>query len=159
MRSITKEGYLNIQKEIAYLWHEERPYMVNQVADAAALGDRSENAEYIYGKKRLRQIDSRLRYLRRKISEVNVVDLDQQLPTDHIRFGAVVTVEDEDGEEKTWRLVDKEESDPKGGRISVQSPIGRALLGREVGDAVEVRSPRGLIEFEVLAIRYGGGPP
>ncbi len=159
MRSITREGYIKIQKEIEYLWHEERPYMVNQVADAAALGDRSENAEYIYGKKRLRQIDSRLRYLKRKIAEVTVVDLEKQVPSDHIRFGAVVTVEDEDGEEKTWRLVDKEESDPKAGRISVQSPIGRALLGREEGDSVEVRGPERLIELEVLGVRYGGGPP
>jgi len=158
-RYMTREGYDSIQAEIDKLWGETRPFVVQQVQDAAALGDRSENAEYIYGKKRLRQIDSRLRYLTRKIDGVTVVDVDKQKQVDDIRFGAVVRVEDEDGEEKVYRLVDREESDPKRGRISVQSPIGSALLGREAGDIVEVKRPQGVTEFEILEVRYGGGKP
>lgn len=154
-RHMTREGYDAILKEIEQLWSYERPVVVQQVSEAAALGDRSENAEYIYGKKRLRQIDSRMGYLSRKVRDVEVVDLDQQEPSDHVRFGALVRVEDEDGVEKQWRLVDKDESAPKQGRISVQSPIGMALLNRRVGDVVEVKLPRGNVELEILQIRYG----
>ncbi len=156
---MTREGYDAINAEIDHLWSVERPAMVIQVADAAALGDRSENAEYIYGKKRLAQIDSRMRYLSRKIADVTVVDLDRIPEHDDVRFGAVVTVEDEEGETHTWRLVDREESDPARSRISVQSPVGRALMGRCVGDVVEVRLPAGPVEYEVVSLRYGGGDP
>ncbi|MDP7113393.1 MAG: GreA/GreB family elongation factor [Myxococcota bacterium] len=154
-RHITRKGYQAIQEEIDHLWHEERPFMVQQVHDAAALGDRSENAEYIYGKKRLRQIDGRIRYLTRKVQDVVVIDTAEQVTWDDVRFGALVRVEQDDGEERNWRLVDKEESDPKNGRISVQSPVGRALLGRKVGDFFEVKLPRGVVEMEILEIRYG----
>jgi transcription elongation factor GreB len=154
-RHMTREGYDAILKEIEQLWNYERPVMVQQVAEAAAQGDRSENAEYIYGKKRLRQIDSRMRFLNRKVQDVEVVDLDQQEPSDHVRFGALVQVEDEDGVQKQWRLVDKDESDPKRGRISVQSPIGMALLNRRVGDVVEAKLPKGSVELEILRIHYG----
>ncbi len=106
-RYMTREGYDAITAEIAHLWHVERPEIVDQVFEAASLGDRSENAAYIYGKQKLRQIDGRLRYLRRKIDDITVVDLDQQPQFDVIKFGAIVTVEDDDGEQKTWRLVDK----------------------------------------------------
>jgi len=156
---MTLEGYTAINEEIDDLWHVQRPAMVQSVADAAALGDRSENAEYIYGKKRLREIDSRIRYLTRKVDQVTVINLEHQKPVDHIQFGAVVTVEDEDGEEKTWRLVDKDESDPKRGRISVQSPVGQALMGKQEGDVVSVKLPRGTVEYEILALRYGAGDP
>lgn len=158
-RYMTREGYEAITTEIDHLWHTERPEIVDQVFEAASLGDRSENAAYIYGKQKLRQIDGRLRYLRRKIDGVTVVDLDQQPQFDVIKFGAVVTVEDDDGEQKTWRLVDKDESDPGRGRISVQSPIGRALLGKRVEDYVEIKLPKGTVGYEVLEIRYGGGAP
>ncbi len=158
-RGMTKQGYDGIQAEIHELWHKTRPLVVREVQEAAALGDRSENAAYIYGKKRLRQIDGRLRYLKNKIAGVVPVDLAGQKPTPHIRFGAVVVVEDEDGERRTYRLVDKDESDPKGGRISVQSPVGRALLGKEEGDAVVVKRPSGPMELEIVEVRYGAGPP
>lgn len=154
-RYMTREGFDAILKEIETLWNYERPVVVQQVAEAAAHGDRSENAEYIYGKKRLGQIDSRMRYLHLKVRDVKVVDLDQQVPVDHVRFGAQVRVEDEDGVEKQWRLVDKDESDPKRGRISIQSPIGIALLNRRVGDVAEAKLPRGTVELEILEIRYG----
>jgi transcription elongation factor GreB len=158
-RPMTREGYNAIQAEIERLWHIERPDVVAQVSAAAELGDRSENAEYIYGKKRLREIDSRMRYLRGKISDVQVVDLEKQPTFPDVRFGAQLVVEDEEGEEKTWRLVDKEESDPARGRISVQSPIGRALLGKRAGDAVEITLPKGKVAYEILSVRYGAGEP
>ena len=129
--------------------------MVQQVSEAAAHGDRSENAEYIYGKKRLRQIDSRMRYLNGKVKGVHVVDLETQQPLDHVSFGARVRVEDEEGVKKQWRLVDKDESDPKQGRISIQSPVGTALLNRRVGDVVDVTLPKGAVELEILEIYYG----
>lgn len=154
-RHMTRQGYDAILKEIDQLWSYERPLMVQEVAEAAAQGDRSDNAEYIYGKKRLRQIDSRMRYLNRKVQDVEVVDLDQQEPVDYVRFGALVRVKDEDGVEKRWRLVDKDESDPKQGRISIQSPVGTALLNRRVGDVVNAQLPRGTVELEILQIRYG----
>ena len=156
---MTREGYEAIQEEIDRLWHQTRPDVVQQVHDAAALGDRSENAEYIYGKKRLRQIDGRIRYLTRKVQGVVVIDPAKQKSWDDVRFGALVKVEQDDGEEKSWRLVDKEESDPGRGRISVQSPVGRALMGRKVGDFVEIRLPKGLVEMEILEIRYGVDEP
>lgn len=158
-RYMTREGHQAISDEIDYLWRVERPRVVDEVSEAADLGDRSENAAYIYGKKRLRHIDSRLRYLRRKIESVTIVDLEQMLQFDDIRFGAIVVLEDEAGEQRTYRLVDKEESEPKRGRISVQSPIGRALLGKEEGDCVHVQLPRGAEDFEIMSIRYGPGAP
>lgn len=155
---MTREGYQAIEAEIKFLWHTERPEIVDSVHEAASLGDRSENAAYIYGKKRLRAIDSRLRYLRRKIAEVTVVDLETMPDHADVRFGALVTVEDDDGVEKTYRLVDKEESDPARGRISIQSPVGRALMGRRAGDCLEVTLPRGTVGYEILAVRYGPDP-
>jgi len=156
---MTLAGYQAIESEIERLWHEERPVVVQEVSDAADLGDRSENAAYIYGKKRLRQIDSRIRYLSAKLDSVVPVDLAQMLQHTTVKFGAVVTVEDEDGVEKVYRLVDKEESEPKRGRISVQSPVGRALLGREEGDVVTVRIAERVVELEITALRYGAGEP
>ncbi len=156
---MTLAGYQAIESEIERLWHEERPVVVQEVSDAADLGDRSENAAYIYGKKRLRQIDSRIRYLSAKLDSVVPVDLAQMLQHTTVKFGAVVTVEDEDGVEKVYRLVDKEESEPKRGRISVQCPVGRALLGKEEGDVVTVRIAERVVELEITALRYGAGEP
>ncbi len=158
-RYMTREGYEAIEAEIKHLWHVERPEIVDSVHEAASLGDRSENAAYIYGKKRLRAIDSRLRYLRRKISEVTVVDLGDMPKHDTVRFGARVRVEDDDGEVKVYRLVDKEESDPARGRISIQSPVGRSFLGKQEGDCVEVKLPKGTVGYEILEIFYGAGEP
>ncbi len=158
-RPMTLEGVQAIQDEIDRLWRVERPEVVREVSDAADLGDRSENAAYIYGKKRLRHIDSRLRHLRRKIKDVVPVDLGEQIDFDVVKFGAVVTVEDGDGVEKTYRLVDKEESEPKRGRISVQSPVGRALLGKGVGDEARARVGDRTIYLEITGLRYGRGEP
>jgi len=158
-RYMTRRGYDAIQAELDDLWTVKRPFVVQQVSDAAALGDRSENAEYIYGKKRLREIDSRMRYLQRKVQDITVVDLDLQRQVAFVQFGAVVRIENGEGEERVVRLVDKDESEPKAGRISIQSPIGSALLGRREGDFVEVRLPNGLAEYEILEIRYGDGEP
>ncbi len=158
-RMMTREGYEAIEAEITRLWTKERPEVTAQVSAAAELGDRSENAEYIYGKKRLREIDAKLEKLRKRVDGLTIVDLDRQPSYPDVRFGAVVEVEDDDGNRKTYRLVDQDESDPARGRISVQSPIGRALLGRRVGDAVEVTLPKGRVGLEVLKIRYGGGAP
>ena len=162
-RYLTREGYDTIAGEVHRLWHVERPDVVAQVTAAAELGDRSENAEYIYGKKRLREIDSRLRYLRKKIEGVTIVDLATMPRRPDVMFGARVTVEVyepgvEDPEERTFRLVDQDESDPKLGRISVQSPIGRALLGRKKGDLFTVSLPRGTVEMEVTEVYYGPDP-
>ena len=150
-RYMTREGYDAILKEMDQLWSYERPVVVQQVSEAAAHGDRSENAEYIYGKKRLRQIDSRMGYLSRKVKDVSVVDLDQQEPADHVLFGALVRVEDEDGEQKQWRLVDKDESDPKRGRISTQSPIGTALLVFGGSGSTASTPPSGRVTVESSA--------
>ena len=158
-RYLTQQGFEEISAEIDRLWREERPDVVAQVTAAAELGDRSENASYIYGKKRLRAIDSRLRYLRKKIEGVTVVNPADQVQLQTVQFGAVVTVEDDDGVEFVWRLVDKDESDPGRNRISVQSAVGRSLLGKEVGDYVEVSLPRGKVGYELTALRYGPGEP
>lgn len=156
---ITREGFDTIQQEIHHLWHVERPEIVDSVHEAASLGDRSENAAYIYGKRRLREIDSRMRYLKRKIDGVVVVDLSDMPAHPDVRFGCQVTVETDEGETRVYRLVDKVESDAKRGRISVQSPIGRALLGKRVEDYVEITLPKGVVGLEITQIFYGVGEP
>lgn len=158
-RYMTKQGYEAIVAELDELWTVERPRIVDEVYEAAQLGDRSENAAYIFGKQKLRQIDGRMRYLRRKLEGVRVVDPADQIQRDDVHFGAVVTVLDDDGQEHTWRLVDREESDPKGGRISIQSPVGKALVGKSVEDYVEIVLPKGKVGYEITAIRYGPGTP
>ena len=158
-RHMTREGFDKIREEINFLWKVERPRTVNEVSTAAEQGDRSENAAYIYGKKKLRHIDSRLRYLRKKIEDIVIVDLAEQPQSDRIVFGAVVELLDDDEETVVYRLVDKEESDPKRGRISVQSPLGRALLGKQEGDYVQVKLPKGEMGYEVISLRYGADGP
>jgi len=158
-KMMTREGYEALVAEIERLWNVERPVVTAQVSAAAELGDRSENAEYIYGKKRLREIDAKLERLRKRADGVTVIDLARQPTYADVRFGAVVEVEDDDGNVRLYRLVDQDESDPGRGRISVQSPIGRALLGRRKGDAVEVTLPKGRVGLEILGIRYGAGEP
>ena len=157
-KKMTKKGFDEIQAEINRLWTVERPEVVEECYEAAQLGDRSENAAYIYGKKRLRQIDSRLGFLRKKVKDVTVVNTDFLRGSDRVEFGALVTVEDENGDTRTIRLVDQDESDPKRNRISVQSPVGRALMGQKEGDIAEVNLPKGRVEYEIIHIHYGPDP-
>ncbi len=150
---ITLEGAKKLRAELDQLWTVERPRVTQEVADAAAQGDRSENAEYIYGKRRLREIDRRVRFLSKRLEEVTVVS---EPPSDPHRvfFGAYVTIEDEDGEEHTYRIVGGDESDTGKGWISIDSPVARALLGKRDGDAVTVRAPKGEIEYTIVAVKY-----
>ncbi|MFT5429693.1 MAG: transcription elongation factor GreB [Myxococcota bacterium] len=150
---ITPEGFERLRSELYELIHTERPAMVDQVAVAAAHGDRSENAEYIYGKKKLRAIDRRIKYLSGRINNMEVV----QSPTEldgQIRFGAIVTVTDDDEETHEYRLVGADETDATLGYVSWQSPVGRALLGRRTGSFVEVRTPSGYREFYIEGFCY-----
>jgi transcription elongation factor GreB len=151
---ITREGFERLRAELDWLWSEERPKVTEAVSVAAALGDRSENADYIYGKKRLREIDSRIRFLTKRIDELTVVDPGPRKEPDRVYFGAWVTIEDEDGEQVRYQLVGPDEFDAAEGRISVDSPVGRALMGRRVGDEVSVRRPRGETTYEVLSVEY-----
>jgi len=149
---ITKEGAKRLQEELGHLRSRERPKVVQEVADAAAQGDRSENAEYIYGKKRLREIDRRMRFLTKRLEAVQIVT--EPATTDRIFFGATVEVEDEDGARSSYRIVGEDEIDLKRGDVSWRSPIGRALLKKETGDVVVLRRPSGEIELTVVSIRY-----
>ena len=152
-RYITPDGYRKLAAELERLWKVERPRVTKQVAEAAALGDRSENAEYIYGKKRLREIDRRIQFLRKRFDQLVVVK-PGEVARDRIYFGAFVTLEDESGAELRYRLVGPDESDVATGAISIESLIGRALVGKRAGDEVEVQRPAGRARFTVLAIRY-----
>ncbi len=151
---ITRQGFERLRAELDWLWGEERPKVTEAVAVAAALGDRSENADYIYGKKRLREIDSRIRFLTKRIDELTVVDPGPRKEPDRVYFGARVTIEDEAGESLRYQLVGPDEFDAAHGRISVDSPVGRALMGRRVGDEVSVRRPKGEVVYEILEVDY-----
>lgn len=155
---ITAEGAKRLRAELDHLWTVERPRVTQEVADAAAQGDRSENAEYIYGKRRLREIDRRLRFLSKRLDEITVVG---EPPTDRSRvfFGAWVTVEDEDGELARYRIVGADELDTDGGLISIDSPVARALLGKREGDEVLVRRPKGEAKMTIVGVSYGGEVP
>ena len=131
-----------------------RVLLVREVAEAAAQGDRSENAEYIYGKKRLREIDRRVQFLTKRLDSAVVVR-PEELGGDVVRFGAVVEVRDEDGQAKTYTLVGPDEADPAKGKLSFQSPLGQALMKRKVGDVVLVKRPAGEIELEIVSLEYG----
>ena len=127
--------------------------MTQEVADAAAQGDRSENAEYIYGKRRLREIDRRVRFLSKRLDQVTIVS-EQPSDPSRVFFGAWVTLEDEDGNEVTYRIVGPDESDVDKGWISMEAPVAKALLGKRDGDDVLVRRPKGDITFTIVGIRY-----
>jgi transcription elongation factor GreB len=152
-RYITPEGFRKIALEHEQIWTVLRPKIVAEVEAAAALGDRSENAEYIYGKKKLRELDRRLRFLSERLDSLTVVKPSPH-PSGKAFFGAYVTVEDEDGEENTYRLVGPDEFDIAKGCVSVDSPLGRALLGKAEGATVTVQRPAGPLEITVIAIRY-----
>ncbi len=152
-RYITPEGEQALRDELQFLWKVKRPEVTQAVREAAALGDRSENAEYIYGKKQLREIDRRVRFLSKRLDEVSVVD---RLPEDRSRvfFGAGVTIEDEDGSEQEYRIVGADEFDLEKGYLSINSPLARALIGKHLDDEVSVRTPEGWKQVVITDIRY-----
>ena len=152
-RYITPEGKKKLNDELDYLWRVKRPQVTQAVAEAAAQGDRSENAEYIYGKKQLREIDRRVRFLQKRLEELVVVD---RIPeeTGRVFFGAWIRLEDSEGKIQQYRLVGPDEFDMKKAWISMDSPIGRALLKKSEGDAVLVQLPSGTAEFTIVAVSY-----
>ena len=152
-RYITPEGYRRLAEEHDRIWTVDRPRIVAEVEAAAALGDRSENAEYIYGKRKLRELDRRLRWLSERLDSLTVAETRPD-PQGRAFFGAWVTVEDEEGGERTYRLVGPDEFDGAVGLISVEAPLGRALLGRREGDSVRVDRPAGTIEVTVIEVRW-----
>ena len=153
---VTKTGYQRLRAELMHLMDEERPQVVDTVSWAASNGDRSENGDYIYGKKRLREIDRRIRFLTKRLEIAEVVDPSQQPNKDRVFFGATVDYCNLDGEEFTVTIVGVDEAEPLEGKISWISPVARALLKAEEGDAVVLRTPAGRDELEILEIRYPG---
>lgn len=150
---ITSRGFKALQAELDHLWKVERPKVTQEVSAAAAQGDRSENAEYIYGKKRLREIDRRVRFLSKRLDELQVVEPSPS-QAGRVFFGAFVTIEDEDGETNCYQLVGPDEFDLKQNRISVDSPLAKALLRKEEGDEVTVRRPKGPTVVTIVSIEY-----
>ena len=150
---ITPEGARRLRAELDQLWTVERPRVTQEVADAAAQGDRSENAEYIYGKRRLREIDRRVRFLSKRLDELVVV---AEAPKDlsRVHFGAWVTLEDDAGDEVTYRIVGPDEFDVDRGFISIDSPVARALIGKRGGDEVTVRRPKGDATYTIVGVKY-----
>ncbi len=150
---ITPEGNKRLSEELSYLWKVKRPQVTQAVAEAAAMGDRSENAEYIYGKKQLSQIDSRIRFLSKRLSEVIVV---YRTPADTstIFFGARVAIEDSEGNVFTYRIVGPDESNAETNCISIDSPMAKALMRKSEGDEIVVSRPNGTAAFAVLSVSY-----
>jgi transcription elongation factor GreB len=153
-RYITPEGLARIRAEYDELFAVERPKIVETVSWAASLGDRSENADYIYGKRRLREIDRRLAYLGRIMKDAKVVDPAKQQARDQVRFGATVELADEDDNRRTVTIVGDDETDAAAGRIGWSAPLARALIGAKVGEERLVRLPSGEKSYELIAIRY-----
>lgn len=151
---VTPAGFERMRAELQQLLRVERPKVVEIVHWAAGNGDRSENGDYIYGKKRLREIDRRMRFLSKRLEIANVVDPSQQKHRDQIFFGATVTYAREDGTENTVTIVGVDETDMGPGRISWVSPVARALLKAREGDLVTLRTPAGLEELEIVSIAY-----
>ena len=150
---ITPGGYRQLQEELARLWKVERPAMVTTVAWAAGNGDRSENGDYIYGKRKLREIDRRIRYLSKSLDRAVVID-NSGKTHDRVHFGATVTILYETGAEREFTIVGVDELDSGDARVSWRSPLARALLTAKVGDTVTLRAPRGPERLEILAVRY-----
>ena len=151
---ITDEGYRKLAEELDRLLRVERPKVVKGVADAAAEGDRSENAEYIYGKKKLREIDKRIEYLTKRVDRLTVVTDVPPEGTQKVFFGAWVELEGGDGKLTCYRIVGADESDSARGFISIDSPVARSLMGKKVGDEVTVWRPKGEVTFVILSLRY-----
>ncbi|MEK6771547.1 MAG: transcription elongation factor GreB [Pseudomonadota bacterium] len=150
---ITPDGEKQLRAELDRLWRQERPKVTQAVSEAAAQGDRSENAEYIYGKKRLREIDARIRYLQKRLDDIQIVDRPPDDPT-RIFFGAWVRLEDDQGRQFVYRIVGADEFDPNKGWISIDSPLARALLKKTVDDEVSVELPKGRASLVVLEVGY-----
>jgi transcription elongation factor GreB len=150
---ITPKGLEKLKDELRQLIQVERPQLVKTVAWAASNGDRSENADYIYGKRRLREIDKRSGFLTRKIEEAQVVD-PKSLKGDKVVFGATVTLLDEDGDKKTYQIVGEDEIQAETGRISWRSPVAKALIGRKQGDEVVIRRPAGEWVVEIEKVEF-----
>ena len=155
---ITPRGLERIRLELEWLHSVERPRVVKEVSDAAALGDRSENAEYIYGKKKLRQIDGRRRYLVKRLERAQLVD-PTTLKSDKVLFGATVVIVDENDREQTWKIYGEDEVDVARGVLSWRSPLARALLGKSEGDVVQFSAPGGRREVELVGVRYDEQTP
>ena len=153
-RFITPQGFARIRAEYEQLFSSERPKIVETVSRAASLGDRSENADYLYGKKRLREIDRRLSYLSKVMKSAKIVDPARQEQRDTVRFGATVELADEADERRVITLVGEDEADASAGQISWAAPIARALIGARVGDERIVHLPAGEKSYEIIAIRY-----
>ena len=151
---ITPAGYQRLKEEFDHLWKAERPELVKTITWAASNGDRSENGDYIYGKRRLREIDRRLRFLSKRLDNAEVVDPAQRGDCDQVFFGATVTVSNAQGEQHTYCIVGMDEADPGRGLISWVSPLAKALLKAREGDSVRLNTPGGMEELEVVEIRY-----
>lgn len=150
---ITPEGAEALQEEHDFLWRKERPRVTQEVSDAAKLGDRSENAEYIYGKKRLRQIDGRLRFLKKRLEAITIVDrVPAQL--DKVFFGAWIELEDDDETLYRYRIVGEDEIDLGRGYISVDAPLARGLMGKQLDDEVSVSLPKGDVSYYIISVNY-----
>ncbi|HAG91055.1 MAG TPA: transcription elongation factor GreB [Bdellovibrionales bacterium] len=150
---ITPEGFSKLQEEFRQLFSVERPKLVETVAWAAGNGDRSENGDYIYGKRRLREVDRRLKFLRDRIESAQVVN-PKEITSKHVVFSATVKVEDEEGKIRIFRIVGEDEIAPESNHISWKSPMAKALMGKNVGDVVLIRRPAGDLEVEILEISY-----
>lgn len=150
---ITRAGWDRLDKELKFLWKDERPKITRSVSEAAAQGDRSENAEYIYGKRRLREIDRRVRFLMKRTEDLTIVYPGPQ-QEGRVFFGAWVTLINEDDIEVVYRLVGPDEWDVKRGEISIDSPMARALLGKAVDDEIVVHAPEGERVFDIVNISY-----
>ena len=151
---MTPAGHARMQAELAHLVRVERPEVVNIVSWAAGNGDRSENGDYIYGKKRLREIDRRIRFLTKRLENALVVDPTQQENMERVFFGATVSVLDEAGKGVSYSIVGLDETDPGRNRISWVSPLARALLKAQIGDSIRFQAPGGLRELEIVDIEY-----
>ncbi|MCW2256745.1 transcription elongation factor GreB [Providencia alcalifaciens] len=150
---ITREGWDTLDKELKYLWREERPQVTQSVSEAAAQGDRSENAEYIYGKKRLREIDRRIRFLSKRLDQLRIIEPDPR-QEGRVFFGAWVKLEDENENIRLFRLVGADEFNPAKNWISIDSPVARALIGKQVDDEISVDTPGGVATYAILEICY-----
>lgn len=153
---ITRAGWQTLDQELKFLWKDERPKVTQAVSDAAALGDRSENAEYIYGKRRLREIDRRVRFLSKRLEVLQIVDYHPS-QEGKVFFGAWVELENDDGEIKQYRIVGCDEFDPSKQWISIDSPVARALIGKEVDDEIQVETPLGKVTLYINKIWYEKG--
>ena len=151
---MTPEGFTRMREELNTLLRQERPDVVKIVSWAASNGDRSENGDYIYGKKRLREIDRRVRYLSKRLANADVVEPARRAKTDQVFFGATVTYANDKGLERTVKIVGVDEVELDKGHVSWISPIAKALLRAEEGDVVRMRTPQGVEEIEIVAVTY-----